>query len=331
VSLDRSLESKFGIVVIGRNEGARLRNCLASVAAHAERVVYVDSDSTDGSVDMARSMGVAVVELDMSIPFTAARARNQGFVRLCELSPEITYVQFVDGDCEVREGWLDYAVSFLDQHMDVAVVCGRQREQYPWASVYNLMCDIEWNTPVGQAKACGGCAMMRVDVFSSVGGYRPSLIAGEEPELCVRLRASGWKIFRLDVEMTWHDAHMLKFHQWWNRARRSGYAFAEGAYLHGVPPERHWVRESRSIMFWGGGIPALTLLSIILFGVSGAALVLIYPAQVIRLALRDRKTSPAPWWRALFLVLGKFAEIIGLARFVYFRLVGKNSRLIEYK
>ena len=321
----------FGVVVIGRNEGPRLERCLDSVLNHDTQVVYVDSGSIDNSVHMAIAKGVSVVSLNMSIPFTAARARNEGVNRLLELAPSIGFIQFVDGDCEVAQDWLVNALSFLSRHPDVAVVSGRCRERYPEYSVYNLMCDIEWNTPIGQAKSCGGNALMRAAPFSVVGGYRASLIAGEEPELCVRLRALGWKIWRIDVEMVSHDAAMTKFSQWWRRSLRAGHTYGEGVFLHGAPPERHCVLESRRTWFWGLLMPLGIVCAAIFFGKWGASLALVYPAQVIRLALRDKYSSAAPWWRAIFLVLGKFPEMLGQARFIYGRLRGQSIRLIEYK
>ncbi|MDP8964232.1 MAG: glycosyltransferase, partial [Cyanobacteriota bacterium] len=250
---------QVGLVAIGRNEGKRLHQCLLSVVGKVAHVVYVDSGSTDGSIELARELGVDVVELDLSTPFTAARGRNAGFDRLLQANPQIEFVQFVDGDCEVVEGWLERALHELESQPDVAVVCGRRRERFPEQSIYNRLCDIEWDTPVGEATACGGDSMMRVEAFQQVGGFNPTLIAGEEPELCVRLRQKGWKIFRLDAEMTLHDAQMTRFGQWWKRSLRAGHAYAEGAWLHGREPERHWVKESRSIWFWGLFVPLLAL------------------------------------------------------------------------
>jgi len=325
------LKSRLGIVVIGRNEGERLRACLASVTRLAGLVVYADSGSRDGSTETARNLGVVVVALDMSIPFTAGRARNEGFQRLCELAPELSYVQFVDGDCAVVDGWPEAAAEFLDAHPDVAGVCGRRRERYPERSIYNLLCDIEWNTPVGEAKACGGDVMMRVEALGAAKGFRPSLIAGEEPELCVRLRAAGWRIWRLDQEMTLHDAAMTGFGQWWKRSMRAGYAFAEGALLHGARPERHWVRESLSAWFWGLGFLLFAVVCTALFGPLGLAAFAIYPLQVVRLALRGKRSPRENWWRAVFLVIGKFPELLGQLKFLTHRCVGGRSHLIEYK
>jgi GT2 family glycosyltransferase len=325
-------ELKTGVVVIGRNEGERLRRCLESVGQDAGNIVYVDSGSTDDSVTMAQERGVEVVSLDLSSPFTAARARNAGFSRLYQLSPDMRYVQFVDGDCELVPGWLDKVVNFMETHVEVAMACGRLRERFPDQSIYNLLCDMEWNTPVGNAKACGGIALARVSAFQSMRGYRENLIAGEEPELCVRLRRSGWTIWRLDEEMAWHDAALTRFGQWWRRTMRGGYAFAQGVYLHGSSPERHWVKESRRAWFWGLGLPLMGLFLTGIYGVYGLIVVTIYWLQICRLALKNQtQQKPRPWTTAFFLVLGKFPEMLGQVKFQFERMMGKSGQLIEYK
>ena len=329
---DSNMRSRVGVVVIGRNEGERLERCLKSLIDQTSFVVYVDSGSTDNSVKLASALGVEVVNLDLNVPFTAARARNEGFDRLIAISPEIEYVQFVDGDCEVVSTWFTNAIDFLDVNSQYAVVCGRRRERYPEHSIYNLMCDSEWDTPIGDAKACGGDALMKVKAFLEAGGYRNQLIAGEEPELCVRLRKNGWKIWRLNNEMTLHDAAITKFSQWWKRNVRSGYAFAEGAYLHGAPPERHWVKESRRALVWGLGIPATALLVGILCWLCTIIIAMIYPLQLLRLALKNKRESkPYPWKIAGFSLVSKFAETYGQIRFHYLRFFSRTAQLIEYK
>ncbi|VVM43477.1 hypothetical protein PS662_00419 [Pseudomonas fluorescens] len=325
------MKTGIGVVVIGRNEGQRLARCLTSLAGAADKVVYVDSGSTDGSVSLAQGLGVEVVELDMTIPFTAARARNEGFARVQALLPTMRHVQFVDGDCEVVDTWLSRAQGFLDAHPEVAVVCGRRRERFPQRSVYNLMCDLEWDTPIGEAKACGGDALMRADAFAAVAGFRSELIAGEEPELCVRLRANGWKVWRLAEEMTLHDAAMTRFGQWWRRTLRGGHAFAEGTFLHGAAPERHWQRESRRAWLWGLGIPLATGVATLMAGWPGLLLLLVYPLQVLRLARRGDRSVRENWLLAFFLVLGKFPEMLGQLKFLLNRFGTGKTALIEYK
>ena len=309
-------------VVIGRNEGDRLKTCLQSLQGKVRRIVYVDSGSSDDSVSVARAMGADVVELNMRQPFTAARARNAG---LNQLDDTTAFVQFVDGDCEVVSGWIDSASAYLSANPNVAVACGRRRERFPDASFFNRLCDQEWDTPLGQTKACGGDALMRYDAVSDVGGYLEDLIAGEEPELCLRLRQAGFQIWRLDHEMTLHDANITRFSQWWRRTRRAGFAFAQGAALHGAAPERHWVAETRRAVLWGLALPILALLSAAIVSLWFWLLFLAYPLQVFR--LRPRMGLSA----AIFSVLGKFAEALGILQYVWTSVRGNSARIIEYK
>jgi glycosyltransferase involved in cell wall biosynthesis/GT2 family glycosyltransferase len=324
----------LGVVAIGRNEGGRLRRCLGSALAFTPAVVYVDSGSTDGSLAWARSQGVAAVALDLSLPFTAARARNEGFRRLLQDYPGLEFVQFVDGDCEINPTWLGRARGAFDTGPDVAVVCGRRRERFSGASVYNRLCDMEWDTPVGAADACGGDALFRVAALRGAGGYRAALVAGEEPELCARLRGAGWKVLRIDAEMTLHDAAMSRFGQWWKRNVRAGHAYAECAWLHRAGPVRLWKRENRSNWFWGLLLP-LTALAAAAF-TWGLSLLLLggYLALGWRIyrGRRRRGSSPADArLYAAFCVLGKFAQVAGQIRYHWGRWRGIPSALIEYK
>jgi glycosyltransferase involved in cell wall biosynthesis len=320
----------FGLIAIGRNEGDRLKRCLES-AVGAALTIYVDSGSGDGSVEWARSVGTEVVELDRAIPFTAARARNQGFKRLRELNPEIGYVQFVDGDCELDPEWPNRALRFLEDHSEYCAVFGRRRERYPARSIYNRLCDNEWNVPVGEVRAFGGDVMMRVDAFEQAQGYLDRLIAGEEPELSLRLRQSGWRIWRLDFDMTKHDANMTRFGQWWKRTVRSGYAFAQGAALHGHLPERHWVWESCRAWLWAVFLPLAILACAALIDAWAWLLLLIYPAQIMKQILRSKGSIDDRILIGFFQVLARFPEAWGQILYVRDRLVARQAKLIEYK
>ena len=333
--------SLVGVVVIGRNEGDRLKRCLRSLKDDCPVIVYVDSGSTDGSVEFARSLGVDVVDLDLTRPFTMARGRNAGLRRLCDAYPQIDYVQFVDGDCEVASGWIAAAVAVLDKEQDLIAVCGRRREQYPEASRFNQLCDLEWDKPTGLTNACGGDAMYRIGPLSKIDGFTESMIAGEEGELCFRLRSSGWKILRLAHEMTRHDAAMTSWSQWFWRATRGGHAFAEGAFLHGSGMERYSIRSTRSALFWGALIPA-SMLVILFCGILFDRLLLAllippgfaYLLLMFRIYRRNRRRgiqAQLSLMSAVFCVLAKFPEAMGVLRFWFNRLAGRRSELIEYK
>lgn len=333
------MSSKVGAVIIGRNEGERLKRCIESMLSATDLMVYVDSGSTDGSVEYAEAKGVLVVALDTSIAFSAGRARNEGFAALIAASPDLEYIQFVDGDCRLDPSWLEQAALFLEQHDGCALVCGQRKEIHPEASVFNTLCDIEWNTPVGQASASGGDFLVRVEAFSQVRGFNPAVIAGEEPEMCFRLREQGWTIWRIDCLMTWHDAQMTHIKQWWMRVKRCGHAFAQGEAMHGNSPERYYRREVKSILVWGAVVPGLMILAMLLWLVSGWSwpmLIWLAPLllwlKTLRWAKGDRKLS----WKlaalyAFFIVLGKVPEFVGLM--TYKMRARKNGHLtiIEYK
>lgn len=324
--------SNIGAVIIGRNEGERLIRCIKSLQHDLEHIIYVDSGSSDGSVEASKTLGVATVILDLDKPFTAARARNEGARELIAANPAIEFIQFVDGDCEVAQEWIDKAYTFLKTSPDYAVVCGRRRERFPQYSVYNQLCDVEWNTQVGDAHSCGGDALIRVSAFQSVNGYSDFLIAGEEPEMCFRMRQQGWKIMRLNVEMTLHDAAMTRFTQWWKRHKRAGHAYAESFYLHGSNQERFRYKEVRSNIFWSFLLPTVILFSVwqplILW------LLFVYPLQILRLTIRDKSKYASislSFIVACSNVLSKFPQTLGIMTFYKNFLTGKRQKIIEYK
>jgi GT2 family glycosyltransferase len=333
----------LGAVAIGRNEGERLRRCLETLRGQCPALVYVDSGSQDGSVAAARALGIEVVELDLATPFTAARARNEGFRRLREKWPGIDLVQFVDGDCELAPGWLMAAREAILARPEIAVVCGRRRERFRDATVYNRLCDLEWDTPVGEAEACGGDALMRASAFERVGGFHPLLIAGEEPDLCLRLRGLGYRVLRIDAEMTLHDAAMTRAGQWWRRMIRSGYAAAESLGRNGSATPESDRRCVRGAVLWVLVLPALAALGVLVSlrrgSVESAVIVLLVVlggvcAQTLRIAARrpsrGRGAGDALLYAAACMV-AKLPQAFGMLRYCAVRIRKLTPHLIEYK
>ena len=326
--------AEVGVVAIGRNEGDRLVRCLRSVSGLGTKVVYVDSGSSDQSVEIAAALGAIVVQLDSSVPFGPARARNEGAQLLLEVDPSVQFIQFIDGDCELREGWLATAAKQLSENPRAAVVAGRLRECSPDTSIYNRFCDIEWEGPIGEITACGGIAMMRRRAFQDVGGFDASVLAGEEPEICLRLRRKGWTIVRISAEMALHDAGMTRLGQWWRRAVRGGYAYAQGAKTHGGSRDRHFVREVRRIWSWGFFLPVLALAAA--WSSRGASLLLLvlYPLQFLRIyrKLRHRDVGGVPRAAyAAFCIVSKFAEVAGAWKFKVKEFRRTPMQLIEHR
>ncbi len=318
-----------GVVLIGRNEGERLVASLVSIRRYAARAIYVDSGSVDGSVQAAEAAGVSVVKLNLSQPFTAARARNVGFNELVRMCPNLHYVHFIDGDCRLEQDWPPKAIGFMLAHPEAAVVCGIRRELHPDASIYNWMCDMEWNRPPGITDSCGGDALYRVAGFQAVSGFDETLIAGEEPELCSRLQAQGWKIHRLADTMTYHDANILHFSQWWKRNVRAGYGNTKTAFLSAKEKPAKLVDVVRVIAYvaWFVLAAALSLV----WSYKALALLLVFPAQITRIAATSGAFQLNAWKYGFFLVLIKFAEFRGMLSLAIDFVTGRSRKLIEYK
>jgi len=330
---------RVGIVVIGRNEGERLLRCLQSCASTAASVVYVDSGSTDGSLDLAQGQGATVTQLDTSAPFSAARARNLGYKRIREISPGVQIVQFVDGDCELAADWFPYAVDSMRLHTDVAIVAGRLKERFPDASIYNRVGEIEWNlSESGEVDSVGGIFIIRCDAFDGVGGFNPTVTAGEEPELCLRLLRQGWRIVRLPREMATHDLSMTRFSQWWRRMVRGGYGSMDVGHRFGVT---EFSKNNLRVLAWTCWLAAFAV-SGALAAITGSSqlkaattlLLCIWLAMLVRIALRMLKKQYA--WDisiayALFMAIAFLPQAVGQACYFGDRLRKHSARLIEYK
>nr|WP_321465557.1 glycosyltransferase [uncultured Desulfobulbus sp.] len=323
----------IGIVIIGRNEGERLKRCLQSAIQQTCSIVYVDSGSTDASVAYAESLGIDVLHLDTTEPFSAGRARNDGFYHLVQKPQTLSYIQFIDGDCELVDGWTNLARQQLKKNSHWAVVAGRRRERYPERSIYNRLCDIEWNTPIGKARACGGDFMIRVEAFLQIDGFNPQVVAGEEPELCYRLRQRGWEIWRLNHDMTRHDAAIIHFSQWWKRSVRSGHAYAQGVMLHGREQSHYCVLDSVRIWFWAFFLPLAIILSASIIHPSCSLLIMFYLIPFLRITVRMKsrtKTLKDAAEYAFFNIFGKLPQLIGQISFIKRILLKKKITIIEY-
>ncbi|MCE8512889.1 glycosyltransferase [Ruegeria pomeroyi] len=317
------------LVLIGRNEGERLIRALHSARGQARRLIYVDSGSTDGSVAAARAAGALVVELDMSIPFSAARARNAGF-EAAQATDPAPFVQFIDGDCALVPGWLAAAEARLSQDDTLGLVTGWRSEIAPEASLYNRICDHEWRRPAGPIVACGGDMMVRAKAFAQAGGFDPTVIAAEDDDFCLRLARAGWQLERLPLEMTRHDAAMTHFAQWWRRAVRAGHGFAQVGLRH----PGHFRTEQRRVLAWGLVLPVIALVGAAKGPAVPVLVVLLYALSWLRSAKGLRAEGmPAAEARkqALLLTLSKFPNLIGMGKYWLTHLARRRPRIIEYQ
>ena len=327
---------KLSVVVIGRNEGARLERCLNSVSAmqyDGEReVIYADSGSSDGSVALAERLGAKTIALTPLRP-TAALGRNAGWrAAMGEM------ILFLDGDTVVEKNFAAEAVRGFD---DAAVACvwGNRREMFPQASVYNRVLDLDWMYAPGPAAFCGGDALFRRSALEQVDGYDESLIAGEEPEMCRRLIAAGNRIVHVDLAMTQHDLAMKSFRQYWARATRAGHAYAEVSQRFAESADPFWNAEARR-----NRLQVLTLGMLVMAGVTAsvwmrspwpvAAAMAMLCALVLRTAWKARWKSASVWTLLLYAVHSHVQQapiFVGQMRYAWSIRRGRQLGIVEYK
>ena len=195
----------LSVVVIGRNEAATIGRLVESVLAETapfprDKVVVVDSASTDGMADVAARYPVEVVRLLPGQPLTAAAGRNVGVSRT---SGEL--VLFLDGDMELHPGWLAAAMSLLERRDDVAGCTGTliERPEMPGPAgppPSPGRGPVRWT----EVRFLGGAALYRRGVLVGVGGFRPFVRSDEEPELCLRIRRSGRTLLESDHPVAFH-------------------------------------------------------------------------------------------------------------------------------
>jgi glycosyltransferase involved in cell wall biosynthesis len=319
----------IGFVAIGRNEGERLISSLSALLTWGSRVIYVDSGSTDGSQHRARALGLRVIELDASSPYTASRGRQAGVEAIRQLFPEVKFIQFVDGDCVLHPGWPEVATRYLLENARVGAVCGILREERESHSFYSRMIQVDWDLPTGEIPVFGGIVMIRLAALDQVGGWRPELAAGEEPDLSFRLSDACWTLVGLPVEMAVHDIEMTSFRQYWRRFIRSGYAYAAVGCLNVRGAGRRWVFLTIKNLVYGALFPLAAALSLIWFRPIAAAVAAFYGLLAVKMVYqRLRRGDPlaTAFPYALLTVISKGALAWGALRYFAARWMSRPGR-----
>ncbi|MGA2887883.1 MAG: glycosyltransferase [Terracidiphilus sp.] len=326
----------LSIVIIGRNEGQRLARCLESIklvqGVAVVEVIYVDSASTDGSPEVASEHGATVIVVHPERP-TAAIGRNAGWRRAAS-----DLILFLDGDTVLDPEFAQAACDALRREPSIAAVWGHRREIHPEASIYNRVLDLDWVYPPGLTDFCGGDVLMRREVLVETGGFDERLIAGEEPELCRRIRARGFSILHIDHAMTGHDLEITRWSQYWKRATRAGHAYAEVSERFRNSTDPFWTSDRKRNLIRGScWLVSLTaaIVASVHFGVFPVALWL---ALLLLLSLRS--AWKARWKRAtpgILVLYGIHSHLqqipilMGQLQYELSKRRRKAQKLIEYK
>jgi glycosyltransferase involved in cell wall biosynthesis len=331
-----TLLPKLSVVVIGRNEGQRLARCFESIArietAGIREVIYVDSGSTDRSAELASRHGALSVIIHPERP-TAAVGRNTGWRRAAS-----DLILFLDGDTVLHPNFPRVACEALSMDDSIGAVWGHRREMHPARSFFNRVLDLDWIYPPGFTEFCGGDVLMRRTALVETGGFDEGLIAGEEPELCRRIRARGFKILHIDEPMTLHDLEITHWSQYWKRAIRTGHAYAEISARFRNSNDALWSSEQKAnvkrFSWWAISFAVAVIASVRLGLIPFAFWITLLLLLSLRSAWRARWKSDDLFTLLLYGIHSQLQQVpifIGQLRYALDRNRGSSSRLIEYK
>lgn len=195
---------RLSVIIIGKNEEKHLKKCFQSVVKAVSGIkdsemIYVDSASTDRSVEIAQLFPARILQLKPEWELSAAAGRYIGFLR-----SEGKYLFFIDGDSFIYRGWLSHAIRFMDENPAVSGVAGVVHEIFLGSD--GSVCGFLRNRygqddQTVEASTLGGIALYRQHTLEKVGPFNPYIPVDEERELALRIRKDGLKIVRIPEPM----------------------------------------------------------------------------------------------------------------------------------
>jgi GT2 family glycosyltransferase len=246
------------VIIKALNEQARIAHAvetaLAAVSAVGGEVVLADSASTDRTVAIASAYPIRIVQL------------MDPRERCCGIGPQLgfqhsrgEFVYLMDGDMALDPAFLAQALAFLAQHPEVAGVGGRVVERNLDHLEYRERQAREACEPhrvPGPVDRLDGGAMYRRLAIQEAGYLSDrNLHSYEEFDLAARLRARGWKLWRLPEVSVSHEGHRTPALRLLARRWASGYAWGTGELLRaalGRPWLRLVLRDVRELRLYAG-------------------------------------------------------------------------------
>ncbi len=204
----RQNRSMISIIIPTLNEEVIIKETLTRLIGKIDtphEVIVSDGGSSDQTVEIARALGVKVLEHRTPNRQTIAEGRNAG---AAEATGDILI--FLDADCEIKNSkkFFNTIIENFKQNstlvaMTPAIWVDPKVATWTDRLVYAIV-----NTLPG---APGECQIVRQTAFNQVGGYNKKLVGAEDYELFQRLGRAGKVKFdgRLEVHHTGRRAHKI--------------------------------------------------------------------------------------------------------------------------
>ena len=329
--MNDSSRPRVSVVIKALNEERRIvaaiESALAAVQPLGGEVILADSASTDRTVALAAAYPVRIVQL-----------ANPG-ERCCGVGPQLGYqhsrgefIYILDGDMKLHPGFLEQALDFMAANPDVAGVGGQVLEQNRDSLEYLGRIERAAHAmPVGESVRLDMGGLYRRAAIEQVGYFsNRNLHSYEEFDLAMRLRARGWRLWRLGVPAVDHHGHDVPAYELLMRRWRSAYICGVGEVVRaaiGQPHQRLVLTALRELWIYVAALLWLLALPLVAFGpgpvmvrASGELMLALLPW--LAMALKKRSAS-----KAAYSVVSWIAHVGGLLRGLLRRQVAPDARI----
>jgi len=182
-------------IIIGRNEAINLPRCFSSIKKISKNIIFVDSDSSDNSIEIAKEYKIKTILKVKSNYGTPALSRSVGAKKV-----KTKYIHFVDGDMEIEESWPQKAIDRLESNNKIAAVHGYKKVYTKNDKDFYILSDSkDW-----QADYLQGAFLIDRSIYNIAGGLDGRLFGEEERDLYVRIKAHGYEAWYIHQLMASH-------------------------------------------------------------------------------------------------------------------------------
>lgn len=198
----------LSVIIVARNEERNIVRCISSVLKATAslkdvEVLLVDSNSSDNTIEIAKQFPINIIRLKNGWQLSPSAGRFSGVNNTLG-----EYILIIDGDMELLDGWVDFALNYFMDHNKVAAVMGRHYDRYIQANMSysspQLRNDYKYSDKVEKIKYAFGSAIFRRSALLEVGNFHPYLRGEEEAEISYRLLKNGYELCILPHDAIFH-------------------------------------------------------------------------------------------------------------------------------
>ena len=244
----------ISVVIPTRNAGQRfaeLLDGLRNQTLKPAKIIVVDSESTDETLELARNRNCKVIKIYRA-DFDHGTTRN---LAISEVSGEFAVVLTQDA-IPVNAHMIAELIKPMQADSNIAICYGRQlpklnaaplesftREfNYPAESMLKTRNDIE-TLGLKTFFCSNSCSAIRCSIFKKLGGFKDNVMVNEDMLFAAKAIHQGYSVYYTAAAKVYHS-HPYTLHQTFKRYFNIGKFFAENK----------WLLKQTGLRGYGGGM-----------------------------------------------------------------------------